>query len=70
MSHGPAPLYVIRVVRRIVSVCGRLLYLDPCQMFTRISMELHDKELVETGKGDADGILIFVRDSFPFLSTP
>jgi len=32
--------------------------------------EKYDKELVETWKGDADGILIFVRDSFPFLSTP
>ena len=33
--------------------------------------EKHDKELVDTWKGDADGILIFVRDSPSFsASTP
>jgi hypothetical protein len=30
--------------------------------------EKHDKELVDTWKGDADGILIFVRDHHLFLT--
>jgi Family of unknown function (DUF6535) len=30
--------------------------------------EKHDKELVDTWKGDADGILIFVRDRRLFLA--
>jgi len=59
----------------MVSVCGRLLHLDPWQVFTRISMKLHlksgrDPSINPKGmtrsslRHDADGILIFVRVKF------